>query len=285
MARGKTKNIKGQLFYDFLYLKNESEFDPGEIDRKLKSKALKKYRRKTIRSGKLLEVEIFPIWDTKVLNRGAKDRLSSDKQQRQNEKNRRKHVVRLVHCNFKEGDLWITVGYADGKEPKDDEQAYKNIKNYMDALRRVAKKEGTELKYIYVTERSSKGRYHHHIICNIKDRDLAEKRWKFGKYPQARRITEQDGSLEGLANYITKEVKEKKNQKRYRTSKNLKQPMITIADAAVGKRKAAELAKNENDLIRYAVKEYDGVNFVSSKVLYSEFCDGTYIYMKMIRRE
>lgn len=285
MSKRKIRNAAGQLFYDFVYVKNQEEFSQEEIDQKLRSKALTKYRRKTIRSGKLIEVEIYPLWDTKVLNRGCKDKISSDKQQRQNEKNRRKHIVRLVHCNFKEGDLWITVGYGTGKEPKDDEEAYRHISNYIRALKRVAEKEGTELKYIYVTEKSSNGRYHHHLLCNVKDRDLAEKRWKHGKYPQARRVSEQEGSLEGLANYLCKEVKEIKNKKSYGSSKNLKQPTITIADSAVKKSKVEKLARNENDLIEYAVKEYDGVNFISSKVLYSDYCDGAYVYLKMIRRE
>ena len=285
MTKRKNKAISGQLFYDFAYRKNQSDFSQEELQEKLNAKTLKKYRRKTIKSGKLIEIEIYPLWDTKVLNRGEKERISSEKQQRQNEKNRRKHINRLIHCNFSKGDLWITIGYGTGQEPQDDKEAYKNIANYIRSLKRVAKKEGTDLKYIYKTEKSSRGRYHHHLICNLKDRDLAESRWKFGKYPQARRVTEENGSLEGLANYICKEIKEEKNKKSYGASKNLKQPIITVADSAVKKSKVAKLARNENDLREYVVKEYDGASFLSSKVLYSDYCDGAYVYLKMIKRE
>ncbi len=285
MSRRKNKNIYGQLFYDFAYRKKQSEFAKEEIEQKLNSKAFRKYRRKTIRSGKLIEIEIFPIWDTKNLNRGKKERLSSEKQIRQNEKNRRKNVIRLVHCNFKAGDLWITLGYAAGKEPIDEERAYKNITNYIKCLQRAAKKKGETLKYIYVTEKSSKGRYHHHLLCNFSDRDVAESKWKFGKYPQARRITEENGSLEGLANYLCKEIKEEKNKKSYGASQNLKKPKITVADNAVKKGRIAKIAQNENDLMEYAVREYDGASFLSSKVLYSDYCDGAYVYLKLIKRE
>lgn len=281
--RRKNKIIDGQLEFDFIYLKEN--FDQEEIDRKLKSKCIKKYRRKTIKSGTLIEIEFFPIWDTKVINRGKKENSSSDKQQKLNDKNRRKHIIRLVHANFKEGDLWITVGYAKGKEPKDDERAYKNIKNYMDSLRRLAKKQGIEFKYIYVTEKSSTGRYHHHIICNLQERDMVEKKWKHGKYPNARRITTDDGSMEGLANYICKEIKDKKNQKRYSTSKNLVQPKITIADTVTSKRKIEKMAKSEHEMIAYAKKEHPKADFISSSVLFSGYCDGAYVYLKMIKKE
>lgn len=282
MAKRKNKIIDGQLYYEFN--RSKENFSQEELDRKLRSKSVRGYRRKTIKSGKMIEVKIYPIWDTKVENRGKGKLLSSEKQQKLNDKNRREHVNRLVHCNFGTGNLWLTVGYGSGKEPKDDKDAHRNIANYIRALKRVAEKEGIDLKYIYVTERSSKGRYHHHIICNLNDRDLAEKKWKWGKYPQARRIVEEDGSMEGLSQYISKEIKEKKHQKNYGWSKNLKQPIVTIADAAVGKRKAEKLAKNENDLLLYACKEYRA-DVVKHNVLYSEHCDGTYIYLRMIKKE
>lgn len=280
----KIKNLKGQLYYDFLYIRDKAEFDSKDLEKKLKSRALKSYRKKTIKSGPLKEVEIYPIWDTKTVGRAKRSLESSDKQKKQNDKNRRKHINRLIHINFKEGDLWVTLGYGAGNEPKDLDEAYKHMTNYIRCLSRVAKKEGKDFKYIYVTERSSKGRIHHHLICNFNDREMVEKKWKFGKYPNARRIKTQDGTLEGLANYICKEVRELKNTKSYKTSKNLKQPTITISDTGIKKGTVSRLAFNENALEEFAIKEYDGMRFISSEVKFSDYCDGAYIYLKMIRR-
>ena len=59
----------------------------------------------------------------------------------------------------------------------------------MRRLKRLYKANGKELKYIYVTEVSSKGRVHHHLLINRGvDRDAIEKAWGNGWANSKRKI-------------------------------------------------------------------------------------------------
>lgn len=287
MAKGKIKNIKGQIEFDLSFEKRIDEFTQEEINQKLHSKAVKKYRKKTIQAGKRIEVEIYPIWDTKVIHRGKRINPTSEEQEKINDKNQRKRMERKIFANFGDGDLWITLGYGQGREPKTLEEAKKNLSKYLRSLNAVLKKEGkSNLKYIAVTEKSSRGRYHHHILCDFSDRDLAEKKWIHGKYPQARRVQEEEGSIEGLAKYITKDIKSKQNVRIHSMSRgNLKEPIITIADTEISKRRAEKFARDEQQIIQYMEKKFPKANYLTSRVRFSDYADGTYIYTKMIRRE
>lgn len=285
MAR--RKNIKGQIAFDLSFRKTIDDFNQEEIDQKLRSKAIKRYRKKTIKAGKMIEVEIYPIWDTKVIHRGKKINPTSEEQEKINDKNQRKRIERKIFANFGDGDQWITLGYGKGKEPKTLEEAKKNLSKYLRSLNTILKKQGKpNLKYIAVTERSGRGRYHHHIICDFEDRDLAEKKWIYGKYPQARRIKEEDGSIEGLAKYITKDIKSKQSIRIYSTSRgNLKEPIITIADTEISKRRAEMFGKSEQLIIEYMEKKFPMAKYLTSCVRFSDYADGAYIYTKLIRRE
>lgn len=276
---GKSKNN------EHIFRTMEAKYNNKIIDQKLKSSCIKKWRQKTIKSGDVVEIEIYPLWDTMATNRGKKINPTSEEQIKINERNRRKHVARLINANFTDGDLWITLGYKSGLNPPDYKTARKHLTNYLATLRNYCKKHDQEFKYIYVTEKSSRGRYHHHIICNFPDRNIAEEKWKFGKYPNTKNIKKEDGHIDGLANYITKEIKEEKNQKSYGWSRNLKKPKITIADTKVSKRRAQKMATNEHELIAYLTKDQKGAKYLSSKVRYSDYTDGAYIYAKLIKNQ
>lgn len=63
------------------------------------------------------------------------------------------------------------------------------------------------------------------------------------------------------------------------------QPKITIADTVTSKRKIEKMAKSEHEMIAYAKKEHPKADFISSSVLFSGYCDGAYVYLKMIKKE
>ncbi len=275
----KTKNEYQEIYnIDF-----DNEKTLFSEENKIDDKSIKKYRVKTIRSGKMLEYECYPLWKISA-RRNKKINLSSDAQNALNEKNKIKKVIRLINHNFTDKDTWATFTYDDEHLPSSVEEAKKFMGNYIKRLRRKIKKLGLkELKYIYVTEYDpEKTRIHHHMIVNVSDRDMLEKMWKGGKRTHARRLQEDDNAYEGLARYITKDPRGKKS---YTPSRNLKKPIETVSDFKMTKKKASVIASNENLAKEKFEKMSKNYKLVDVKVYVSDFISGAYIYAKLKRKE
>ena len=239
------------------------------------------YRVKTIKSGKMLECEIYPVWKSKGEAVRAKKEMESRKAQKNlNDKNAKKIIIRKINSNFTEEDIMATLTYEGS--PPDEKQARKDIQNYIRRIREFRRKNGLpELKYIYViefeTEGNSKKRIHHHILMNSMDRDVVEKLWNKG-YANSKRLQPNEFGLEGTARYITKDPK---GTKRWCASRNLVDPKVTIADHKITKRQAGKIAKNPNDAQAVFEKMYDGYLFNDIQVKYSNFVSGAYLYTRM----
>lgn len=253
---------------------------------RLRDKNITKYRVKTIRSGEMLECEIYPLWNAPKAKRKKKEKTERLAQSKLNDKNAKKHLIRLVNTNFTKEDIWITLTYQNGKLPSTFEDAKKNMQNYIRRLKRYIKKHKLpELKYIYVTEyqdasAKKKKRIHHHMILNFRDRDKAEELWNGGGRTQSRRLQPDEFGLEGLTRYITKD-KNEDTMKRYTPSRNLTEPTITVADSKITRRKAEKIATNENDAQPLFEKLYPNYQFNDMQVKYSPYNSGAYIYVRM----
>ncbi|MBN2796219.1 MAG: hypothetical protein JXR88_12485 [Clostridia bacterium] len=269
--------------YEELFLINPVDTSEEMIE-SLRDKDIKKYRIKTIKSGDMLECEIYPLWKSSKRKRALKIKETSRAQKNLNDKNTKKNIIRLMNTNFTKEDMWATFTYDADHLPEDENQAKKDMQNYIRRLKRIVKKESLEdLKYIYVTEyefdpEKGKKRVHHHIVMNFRNRDLAEEIWDKGGRTHARRLQPDDYGLEGMARYITKDPK---NSKRYTTSRNLKKPTITVADSKMTKRRAEKIAVNENAAPEIFEKWYQGYQFNDIEVKLSEFISGTYLYVRM----
>lgn len=283
--------------YEELFATEESAYEDSKEERieKLRDKQVSKYRVKTIRSGDMLEVEAYPIWDIPGGRRGRRGKGSSKAQQNLNDKNTKKRLIRLVNTNFTDKDIWATLTYENGKLPADHEQAKKDMQNYLRRLKRWLKKREKEkgdpfdLRYIYVTEYESdekkgKVRTHHHMITNFPDRDALEDLWNGGGRSQTRRLKADDFGLEGLTRYITKD-KSKNPSKRYTVSRNLKQPKVTVADSKMTRRRAERIASEEVSAEELFEKMYKNYKFNDIEVKYSEFVSGAYLYVRMRRTD
>lgn len=274
--------------YEEIFSLDESSFTDNLQERieRLRDKQVSKYRVKTIRSGEMLECEIYPLWQTGGKRSGKKND-SRFSQSKLNEKNAKKHLIRLVNTNFTKKDIWITLTYQYNRLPADIQQAKKDMQNYIRRLKRhIKKKNLPDLKYVYVTEYQGEGgkskRVHHHMITNFPDRDMAEELWNGGGRTQSRRLQPDDFGLEGLTRYITKE-KSGDNQKRYTVSRNLKQPKITIADSKMTRRRAEKIATEENMAHEVFEKMYQHYKFNDMEVTYSPYHPGAYLYVRMKR--
>lgn len=256
-----------------------------ELLSSLNDKHIIHYRTKTIKSGNVLECEIYPVWNTHSSLRRARHFKSRDAQKRLNQKNAIKNIIRLANTNFTDNDIWGTFTYETKRLPKTVEDAQKEFTKFIRRLKYYAQKNNfPNLKYIYTTEfendeKKGKKRVHHHIVINFPDRDVAEKLWRNGARTQTRRLQADESGYEGLIRYITKDPK---GSKQYITSKNLEKPQITIADCKFTRHKVNKIITG--NLSAYTVFETmynDKYKLVEHYYKTSEYVSGAYIYAKL----
>lgn len=251
-------------------------------------KSIIRYRCKTVKSGDILESEIYPIWNThKSMSRARKAKESRETQKTLNIKNAVKNIIRLVNTNFTESDIWGTFTYETAKLPKTVEGAQNEFAKYIRRLRYYATTHNfPPLKYVYTTEfednpNKGKHRVHHHIVLNFPDRDVAEKLWRNGARTQTRRLQADEDGYEGLVRYITKDPC---GTKRYVTSKNLQKPQVTVADCKFTRKKVNDLAMGKTDPYRVFESMYKNYKLTRTpKPKTSDYVMGVYIYAKMIK--
>lgn len=185
-------------------------------------------------AGDFIDGDIYPVFQPPGKRR-AKCRPTSAIQERLNQKNAEKKLARLIHTNFTERDLMLHLTYRPGELPEDEETAKKDVRNYLRRVKRVYKKAGIELRYIYITERGVKtGRVHHHLILSGGvDRDELEKIWGKG-YANSHRLQLDEGA-EPLANYVSKQRRtaERVTYRRWTGSRNLVKPEEIQRDGAL----------------------------------------------------
>lgn len=254
----------------------------------LGDKNIVKYRTKTIKSGDVVECEVYPIWNSKAsLSRAPKSKKSRPSQKNLNDKNALKYVIRLVNANFTDKDIWGTFTYETRKLPKSVEDADKTFSNFIRRLKYYADKHGfPPVKYVYWTEfesdeKKGKHRVHHHIITNFPDRDVAEKLWRNGARTQTRRLQADESGYEGAVRYC---MKDPKGTKKYKASKNLQKPIVTIADTKFTRRKVERIVRGEENSIDIFEKLYPGYDMIHYEHKLSEYVTGAYLYVKMSRR-
>jgi len=255
-------------------------------------------REKKVYCGeKYLEVDIYPqSGSPPKKGRAKKERVSAPKQRNLNDKNAKRYFVQLINTNFGEGDLHVTVTYA--QVPETVEEAEKEAAKYIRRIAHRRKREGlTPLKYILVTEYSTgKGgekptRIHHHIIVNGGlDRDAVEDLWRKPRkkgqkegerigFANADRVKPNDYGLEALSRYL---MKNPNGKKRWSSSQNLEKPECRTNDHKYTRRQVERIVKDEIDNQEFWVKKYPGWDLTECKPEYNEIT-GWAVYLKLRR--
>lgn len=277
------KKMYGDYDYEEEYGKQAKRLEEYELKKLLDRKEVPyNYKTKTITSGRLVEAEIFPVfWRPKDVPR-ARVKKTRRAQGDLNDRNARKHFIRLVCTNFTSGDYWCTFNYS--KSPASWEEAERTMKNYIGRLNYRRRKMGLpRMKYIYITEFGSKGRVHHHVIMdNLLDRDTVEDIWKHGKRNHVRRLEEDDFALTGLATYLSKDPK---GRKRWKSSRGLKKPKVTESYSRFRKRRVLRMVRDQERIEEEARKEYPGLKFLDADVRHNGRNGLFYIYVRMVRKE
>ena len=243
------------------------------------------YRTRTIKAGPRLEVEIYPIFGRENSGRlrAAKKNMTPEAVQRNNEERSRRKLVQLIDANFTEKDYHVTLTYAG--TPPAYEQARKDVKNFLRAVKRKREQRGLdELKYVYTIEDEQDGkrkRIHIHAIMNGGiSREELEQIWGQG-YANADNLQPDENGLEAIARYITKQ---QKNRRKWARSRNLKQPMIRTSDTKVSNARVRRLAVDvPNSAKEIMEKLYPNYTHTRTIMRFSDVVDGAYIRCVMRR--
>lgn len=242
------------------------------------------YREKKYTCGEYLDVYIYPVFETgpKKGRRAARRKPSTEAQKKLNQRHREEKITRLLHANFTPEDLEIHLTY-EGEQPESDEEAARNIRNYIRRIQRLRKKMGLPpLKYIAVTERGKQGgRYHHHITVNGGiDRDTLERMWDHGR-ANSRRLQFDEHGLAGLGHYI---VKASVGKKAWTASKNLVDPEPKTRDERISGKKARELAEKIQDSTQFEAL-YPGYLCAGAETWHNDVNGGCYLKVSLYRED
>ena len=247
------------------------------------------YRRRTTVSGPRIDAEVFPVFGRRQRGdlRRARSQITREAQRRANDERSRMHLIQLVEANFTEKDVAITLSYA-GTVP-DPERLDKDIRNFIARVKRVRDRQGlSELKYIYAIggdEMPAAGysgkRPHVHMIMNGGiDLDELERIWGKGRANADRLQPGKDG-LGGIATYFTRQKQdrpEKPGVRKWRGSRNLKQPVPRSRDARMPNSRVRRLAYDfRNEAKEVMERLYPGYQLQDCQVRYSDIVDGVYI--------
>lgn len=274
--------------YEAAYVHQIECLDEYFVEQMLKNQKVKSvYCTKEIKAGEQLEVEIYPEFTKKQASQipdEARKKKQRQAQRNLNEKNSRKQCERVINENFTDEDIWATFTYTDDQMPASMEVAQQNMQRYIKKLNYHRKKAGLKnARYVYVTECSKNGRWHHHIVLDGEmDMDTVEKLWTHGERNEVRRLDKDENGLSGMANYITKQPSGK-GQKRWTPSKNLRKPKEKKNHYKFKQKEVQEMTKNHAAIQPLFEKWYSegGYIFRDAEVRYNDFNGRFYIYARL----
>ena len=243
------------------------------------------YRENRIPCGHYMDVQIFPVFPV-ASRRGKKKKPTSAIQERLNEENALKELVRIIQLNFTNKDYAIHLTYDNDALPESEEEAKRDVQNFMRRLKRHYIKTGaaqkaSDLKYIWVTEKGEKSaRLHHHLITSGGgDRNEIERIWKKG-YCQTKLLRFTKNGLAGLAHYI---IKQPLYFRRWNSSKNLLRPETYSRDNFYKRRELAEICEKKNTAEEFE-KKYPGWGVIEEPVkMHNKVNGGYYVSLRLYR--
>lgn len=273
-------------------------------------------REKQTKSGRLLEVDFYPVWNDgrKIPERAPKNKRSTVEQEKYNRQQAIKNIVRKINANFDTGDVWMHPTYDPAKAPQTETQARRDISNY---IRRVKTKRNSEVKriqrlfehnptdnrlktqfkklqeplrYVGVIEQQIyksgplKGRcnWHFHLfMTGGVDRDILEDMWPLGMRTNVDRFQPEKFGPETAAKYMAKSPK---GSRKFFCSKNLEKPKVPKPkDGKISKRGVERLAKQRIDDSAYWEKRYKGYKFIHGFARYNNYNGHWYVSVVMYK--
>ena len=191
------------------------------------------YIKATYRAGPVTVVERYysPRYRVRA-GRGQREKPTPERVAEVNERRSEFKLWLTLLENFKPGDLHLVLTYRKENRPADKSLLKKDMQAFLRKCRAVYKKQGRELRYIWVCEYESTAPHFHVILPRI-DPGLLQDIWKQGAIRPGYLYAE--GQFKPLAAYLIKETRRTFRQKlvsgrRWNPSKNLRKPRITIEE-------------------------------------------------------
>lgn len=303
--RSKKKNMYTELDFEKLIDRmNEHQVTIDDeiitlnnIDQILDVRAKCIYETKTITSGPLREMEMYPLFPKKDVPEEFRVKGTTKSRKNLNNKNAVKYFIRKANTNFGKGDYYVTLNYTDKNRPKTYEEAKKHVMAYIKKLNyeflkqqlkaegkkltsKIKKKNYKKIKYMYVIEisKEGKGKYHVHMILSSElSMDQVESCWKYSRRNNIRRIDPDDRHITDLAEYLSKDPNGKK---RWGCSKGLKEPVITTSKK-VSKRKIYNMDSNRNIIEEEMEKINPGYKLIEFEITKNKWTNMPYIHVLM----
>lgn len=167
---------------------------------------------RTVYAGKCKEVKKY--YSRRHKPKEKRIKREEPTRETQENVNIRKQTEQLrwkLNCNFQEGDMFVTFSYKKEERPDTYEDLVKQKNKLIADLRKEYKKQGRELKYIYVLETGSKGARHIHMVLESIEPKAIKRCWDRGRIDI--RLLDGTGQYGKLAAYLVKEKGRKKMEK------------------------------------------------------------------------
>ena len=186
-------------------------------------------------AGKTKEVSKYHSsrWKIKGEKRNKKKKKTTNTQEKINLRLAAKNLRRKMNHNFEDGDYLVTFDFRKEERPESSKEMTRCMSNFLKRLRNQYKKQGLELKYIYVKELGPRGAAHIHMIMNraTDGIEILRQCWPHGGIHVD--PLNSDGQYEKIAEYFVKyadktiKTEGKQIGKKYYPSQNLKEPVVT----------------------------------------------------------
>lgn len=248
------------------------------------------YCTKTEKAGDTLVLTVYPILgrSDRAKAEAARKAMSRERQTRYNRERARRRLALLMDANFGRNDLHVTLTYRG--TPPDYEQARKDVRNYLRAVKRMREKAGLpEMKYIYVLEEEGgdgeKRRIHVHLMMTGGvSREALEEKWGRG-YANCDRLQPEEGTgLLELARYFTK-LEQEKHRRAWSASKNLRQPRTTVSRTRMSNARVRRLCQEmPGSAAEIMGKLYPAYKLGAVEPYVSDWIPGVYLRIRLRRR-
>lgn len=188
--------------------------------------------KKIIHAGAMVVEAVYPRVSRADTGRvrAAKQKASSEAQQRMNNIYSYQKLELMLAANFIPGDLVITLTSDDRHLPKERAQAAAQLKYFRSQLGRLRRGNGQELRMIWSTEhKHGEGRWHHHIVVNATGEDFEDIRrlWIYGDNIEIQRLrVDGEKSYASLARYMAKEERERLGLRSWSYTRNCRKPEV-----------------------------------------------------------
>lgn len=244
------------------------------------------YRERKYTCGDYIEVAIYPVY-TQQRGRGKRKKPTTEIQKRLNRRHATDRLRRLLHTNFNEKDLFLTLTFDEDSLPETVADCQRVVQNFLRRVKRKYAKAGLEPKYIYIIEYGEEHqRLHAHlVISDGLSRGELTALWGQGTVSANRLRFEADG-LTALAVYLTKSNDDEGDRptfKRWCGSRSLEKPTTTEHDGRISHRKMLAFCQKDSDSAIYLETHFNGFETVENSI---DFIEDTYggLYLTALLR-